>query len=234
MQLIKKYDADLVQWDLTFVPELGCTDIIENHKKSNYTELVLDRDRTLNKLFEAKNMDVRFNHIWTATHCVWTKLYKKELFEGVRFPVGKEYEDEMILHKLLYKVHKAVFINCRFSNYRLRAGSTVHTMPLKGKVDKVDAMMDRHALMKSTNNRELIMGSVHDALIGIFNIYLCARRENNKEAKKLLTSYARQLLRDSSRYMKITDNVLAVMLCVCSPLFVLLYGGFRKTQEIKL
>ena len=48
----------------------------------------------------------------------WEKLYKKELFENIRFPVGMIYEDEFTTYKLLFAVQEiAVLTNCLYIYY---------------------------------------------------------------------------------------------------------------------
>lgn len=41
----------------------------------------------------------------------WGKLYKKELFREIRYPVGKLHEDEFTTYKLLFKYTDIAFIN---------------------------------------------------------------------------------------------------------------------------
>ena len=41
---------------------------------------------------------------------VWNKLYKKSLFEDIRFPVGDKNEDEATVYKLLYKAGIVLYI----------------------------------------------------------------------------------------------------------------------------
>ena len=228
--LIKKHNPDIIQWDLTFVPENDCKDIIPNREKNDYVELILDRNATLEKLFQWKNMDLRFNHLWTASHCIWTKMCRAELFEDVRFPVGKEYEDEMILHKVMFKSQKSIFINERFSNYLLRSKSTVHTMPLKGRIDKIDAFMDRYELMKITGSDILMCGIIHDLLASIFNCYLQAYREKDKTNIKKLIMYTKRLLREGGKYTKQFDKIVARVMLYCPIVFYVIYGNYRNAK----
>ncbi len=230
VSLIQKHDPDIIQWDLSFVPEGDCKDIIPNRNKSEYVELVLDRDDFLEKLFQWKNMDVRFNHIWTASHCIWTKMCKAELFDGIRFPVGKEYEDEMILHKIMFKAERSVLVNERFSNYLLRSGSTVHNMPLKGRLDKIDALMDRYELMKEAKSKVLMVGSIHDSLTAIFNSYLHAYQERDKVSIKKLNDYTRKLVSEGNGYINKLDRIVAYVMLICPLGFVMIYGNYRKTK----
>lgn len=54
------------------------------------------------------------------------KLYKKELFEHIRYPVGKVFEDRYISLELFSNVDKAVDIGKAKYNYLRRNGSTVN------------------------------------------------------------------------------------------------------------
>ncbi len=49
---------------------------------------------------------------------VWNKIYKKELFTDIRFPIGKIHEDEFVTYKILYTLDKVAIINDYLYNYR--------------------------------------------------------------------------------------------------------------------
>jgi glycosyltransferase involved in cell wall biosynthesis len=51
------------------------------------------------------------------------KLYKRDLFTGIRFPPGKFHEDEFTTHKLLYKAAKIVVTSEQLLYYRQREDS---------------------------------------------------------------------------------------------------------------
>lgn len=231
VDIIRRHNPDIIQWDLTFIPEGDCTDVIPNRSPSDYVELVLDRDGTLEKLFQWKNMDTRFNHLWTDSHCIWTKMCRSELFAEIRFPEGKEYEDEMILHKLMFKSQKSVFINERFSNYLLRKNSTVHTMQLKDKMDKLDAYMDRYELIKRTNSDMLMMDIIHDCMVLIFNNYLEANQKKNEEVISRLKCCIYKILKERKGYINCLDKLVANILLRCPAAFVLIYGNYRKIKS---
>lgn len=231
MNYIKKYDADLIQWDLEFLPEKDCGYIINNKEKHSVVELELNNIEALKKLFEWKDMDNRFNNIWTATHCIWTKLCKIELFNDIRFPEKKEYEDEMILHELLYTAKKSVFINKRFSTYRLRNNSTVHTMPLTGRMDKVEAFLDRFNLMVNINNEDLLRGSAHDYLACILNCYMIAAKENNNYVKSELRYKSIDLIKRGKKYISKIDLYTLCTLIIFPKIFEYIYGYYRKRKD---
>lgn len=53
----------------------------------------------------------------------WNKLYRKELFDNVRYPVGKLHEDEFTTYKLLNKCKKVVYIEEKYYYYYQRTDS---------------------------------------------------------------------------------------------------------------
>ena len=56
----------------------------------------------------------------------WNKLCKTQLFENVRFPVGRVFEDILTLPKLFEKAQKIVFNDVAKYYYRQREGSILH------------------------------------------------------------------------------------------------------------
>ena len=52
--------------------------------------------------------------------CAFGKLYKKELFDNVRYPEGHYVEDNAIIHYLIYPCEKIVILDKPMYGYRLR------------------------------------------------------------------------------------------------------------------
>lgn len=50
-------------------------------------------------------------------YCVWNKIFSRELFQGIRFPIGRIYEDAAIIYKLINKSSLIVVYNCALYNY---------------------------------------------------------------------------------------------------------------------
>ena len=57
---------------------------------------------------------------------VWGKLYKKELFANLRFPVGMIHEDEYLTPRLLYLSKRVIWIRQALYGYRQREESTMN------------------------------------------------------------------------------------------------------------
>lgn len=94
---------------------------------------------------EAVDRQSHWGHLNTATFVsTWAKLYKKSLFDQVRFPVGRVHEDEYTTHKLFLRADKIVFLNKDYYLYRRRAGSVMTaTYHSKQAEDYIKAMEER-------------------------------------------------------------------------------------------
>ena len=55
------------------------------------------------------------------------KLYRSSLFDNVRYPIGKRYEDVGTTYKLLYKAQTVAVGGAPLYNYIMRQGSITHT-----------------------------------------------------------------------------------------------------------
>lgn len=60
------------------------------------------------------------------------KLYKRELFQGIAFPLGRINEDHCTVYKAIYRSSKIMCIDYALYWHRMRAGSIMHT-PFSGK-----------------------------------------------------------------------------------------------------
>ena len=88
------------------------------HGRANYEGVspepfLRSREEAMLAVLEDRTLDVT----------VWNKLYKKELFSNIRFPVGRCYEDRYIIMDLLEQIHRMVSVNVPKYYYISRPGS---------------------------------------------------------------------------------------------------------------
>lgn len=58
---------------------------------------------------------------------MWNKIFRKQIFDSIRFPVGRQYEDISILYKCFQLADKLYLYNDYLYFYRQRSNSTVNT-----------------------------------------------------------------------------------------------------------
>ena len=74
----------------------------------------------------------------------WGKLYKKQLFENIRFPIGRYHEDEFTTYKLLYKCKKIAVISQHLYAYYQNPDGITHSISWeKLCVDKIEALVEQ-------------------------------------------------------------------------------------------
>ena len=79
----------------------------------------------------------------------WNKLYKKELFDAVKYPKGRVHEDEYIIHQLLYQCKRVVYTSCKLYYYVQRKGSITSKLSLN-RVADASAALEQRALFFRT------------------------------------------------------------------------------------
>ena len=107
--LVDGSDFDFVSCAANFVNESN-----ERIRRNDYTveQKVIDED-----IFET------YFHTNFIEDAPWNKIYRKELFAGLRFTDGLIFEDSEIIIRLLKKCKKILFTSRYLYNYRIRVGS---------------------------------------------------------------------------------------------------------------
>ncbi|WP_051207492.1 glycosyltransferase family 2 protein [Butyrivibrio sp. AE3006] len=79
----------------------------------------------------------------TVSVYAWNKLYRRELFDDIKYPLGKLHEDEYVFHRLIHKCRKIVSIYEPLYFYRKRAGSIIDTLNQANVDCALEALKDR-------------------------------------------------------------------------------------------
>lgn len=134
-------------------------------------------------------------------HSSWGKLYKKELFDNLRYVENKNYEDLGLTCKTFLKSNKVVYIPSGKYNYLLRKGSLIHRkaneLDVKTVLDYLDEILDY-----INQNHKKIKKSA-EFLVASQSLNLWYKIPNKKEYKKYLKratnnikKYRKQILKD--------------------------------------
>lgn len=96
----------------------------------------------------------------------WDKLYKKELFDGIRFPEMRAYEDCATIYQVLAKANKVVFQNVNLYHYEIRENSTMTQKFSAVKFQAITAYLGMYEFYKSkypqyaNRVKNMLMGSI--------------------------------------------------------------------------
>ncbi len=141
---------------------------------SNINTRVYDNVDALEKLLYQDN----------CTTSAWGKLYKRDLFNGIEYPVGQVHEDLPITYKLFYKSKKVVISDAMMYYYLLRKTSITgsnynekRSVSLKFAKDETKFIQDNiPSLILAAYNREFMEG--------IFTILGIGKSKNFDKIKK--------------------------------------------------
>ncbi len=73
---------------------------------------------------------------------VWNKLFRREVFDGIRFPEGMYYEDEYLMPYIFDRAKKIIYLDAQLYTYNERQGSTIHSSFSKTDIDRLDSHRD--------------------------------------------------------------------------------------------
>lgn len=125
--------------------------------------ILLDRRAAMKALLEE----------WYMDSALYDKLWKRELFQDIRFPVGQTYEDLATVYRLFSKAARIVCLPEPKYHYRRRQNSITGDASLPNRMNHYLAARARYADMAESwpEHRELLEQRCVTAAIGIWSGY---------------------------------------------------------------
>ena len=153
LRRMKEEDADLVVCGLLCVDEQGKT-LTERQLPMPDRDMRMTGAQALEQLMENQ----------ACFAMVMNRLYRAELLQGIRFPVGKIHEDEFVAHHILGKCDKVIFLQEPRYCYVQRSGSITSEPFSPKRLDYAEAWLDRARYAAERGMDELVSYSCGQAL----------------------------------------------------------------------
>lgn len=141
---------------------------------------------------------------------VWNKLFKKSLFDEIKFPVGRVFEDQLIIPKLFAKADKIILNDIPLYYYRQREGSVLHNQTKELRIAYIEAAFEMHDYVKTKvkniekfcnyNIAHIAINTYND--IGLFKMYDLAEE---KIVQELYFKF-KHILKDNKMEKFIMEN----------------------------
>jgi glycosyltransferase involved in cell wall biosynthesis len=138
---LKLYDADISECKLLMVNDFTT-------KATHKSEQI----KVFNNIDALHNL---YNGNYTNTVVLWNKIYKKSLFDEIRFPLGKIHEDDFTTHKLLYKAQKIVNTDAALYCYFRSSNSVMRKQFNLKRLDALEAFKQRKTFFKQEKLTDL-------------------------------------------------------------------------------
>lgn len=130
---IQKHDADIAQCSYRAVTE------------DTFIDPGADNEKVINNLEALELIYTRYNVDYVVA---WDKLYRKHLFDSIRFPKAKIHEDEFTTYKLFYLSGKIVVFDKKYYYYYQSPDSIIRSGFNLKKLHYTDAMEERIRFFK--------------------------------------------------------------------------------------
>lgn len=137
LDLCQRYDCDIAQCDFLAIAE----DSVKLPFGQRQRIDILNNRQALSKLCSA-NEEVRYV-------VPWGKIYKRDLFDNIRYPIGRIHEDEFTTYLLFWKARKIVITNQYLYYYIQRATSIMGQKFSISRLDVLDALRERAEFLKT-------------------------------------------------------------------------------------
>lgn len=178
---LKDADADLSVCDFHWIEENEqVEDCVDNSTALFSGEDILDQIKLQNVI----------------TVVAWNKLYKRKLFDNLRYEKGRYHEDEFMIHHILLRCKKTVYTTCKLYYYIRRSGSITGTVNAKRIIDTLESLEDRITAYKDSNLKKYYI-DVYKTYISLIPRYYNQLEESKIDDYKAVQRKLRKKLKDS-------------------------------------
>ena len=186
-EAIKMTDSDIAICSFSLVNENG--KLRKKEKMPNYT--CVDGRYILSKVLSKTG----YKYV-----VAWNKLYKREIFENLRFPIGKYYEDEYINYRIFYEKKRIALVPLSLYNYVLRSGSITMSSVTSEKITmKIEMHRERIRFYKEKNDMELYYKAIQQCCNWFVN---CSADVRKVMGKAVYSEFQAEMRRNVSLLRK--------------------------------
>lgn len=225
LNAILKYNADIAVCLFEKGNSDKFNDVIGGNQQN---EIVLNNIDALNKLYdEVLNVNMVV---------AWNKLYSKNLFYKIRFPVGKIHEDEFTTPKLLFESDKIVVIDKKDYYYFQSPNSIMRSEFNIKRFDALLALENRMDFFKETGLNILYNKTVYTYFYLVFNFIDIIDEQNiDKKYKLFLCNKAKTIMKIimMNKFFKFKLRVFALIFCLFPNLALFIRRKYLNKQRCK-
>ncbi|MBS5402038.1 MAG: glycosyltransferase [Bifidobacterium sp.] len=133
----------------------------------------------------------------------WSKLYKSNLFDDIRFPIGKLSEDFFIMFKIFDRAQKVAFVSDACYNYYQRTNSITKSKRIN--TDFLDAAYSQMKYLDKKYPNLTIVGHVSYAssALTVYDFYL----KNHVNCPKDTMNNIKSIIDENYQYIKVCSYI---------------------------
>lgn len=159
---------------------------------------VMDREEALGELLRNDRLQ----------NLVWDKLYRRALFEGIRFPVGKTFEDMAVMHWLFLRAQRVVCLPEAMYHYLQRPDSIVGDISLKNRLTHYHMARERYEALRHDwpQFADRMAAQCVASAVGLWSVYQENPKDQRREYRQEMSdiaAFAKLHRREALEYMRL-------------------------------
>ncbi|MED3820740.1 glycosyltransferase [Priestia aryabhattai] len=219
MKLAEQHDADISECSYLKTPSEE--PFTNSEIQNKHTPVIIVKNNLEASL-------LHFENKWFQ-QVVWNKLYRRNLFHKVRFPIGKVHEDEFITYKLIYESKKLVSTTQKLYFYFERSNSIMGKGFSLKTLDRLEAFDEKERFFKDKSSHLSYLAR-KQYLNDSINSYYLLTTIADIEAQRLHEQKLKEDIIAKINLEKHDEFILKIK-SIMFKLNPVLYKIFRKTKE---
>lgn len=149
----------------------------------------------------------------------WNKLYKRELWDGIRYPLGRIHEDEATTHRIFHQAEQGVFVDLPLYGYFVAPVSITRGFNPK-RLDWITGVQERLVFFEEQGYTELMPQALQAFADGMIDIYFGLKdyQPENKKALAEIQTLVRRGLKRVRKYGRFpVRTAIGYVLFICVP-----------------
>ena len=168
----------------------------------------------------------------------WGKLYKKSLWNDIRYPYGKIHEDEFTTHKLLFKCPQIAFVDAVLYYYYTNSNGIMGKKWTPKRLEALDAIESRMLFFKDNGFEKAYQWNVNTLVMFYYGNYIKILNNNEiPNKKKYLNNIKKRFIKIFYQYKNesfIDQDKLEFVLNTFSPFRCKIYVYKKKLLKKQL
>ena len=162
---------------------------------------------------------------WTTA---WCKIYKRELFRSIRYPVGRIHEDEFTTYKICYAAQKIAYTESKLLFYRQRGGSIINNISAKRIIDLHDALKGQVDFFLEQKEIKLYA----KFLVNFASAYsrYVQYKKTFEESNKILVLWKKELKKYKIKSLSVEQKIKYILYCRFPMVSYLMSKIHKKNQ----
>lgn len=163
---------------------------------------------------------------------LWSKLYKRELWEGIRIPTGIYYEDDASTWRLYYRSQKTVIISNPYYYYYVNPNSTMAGHRKRPSLDFIKIYQERIAFFREEKDDDLVRISQWRFCMPLMLVYM--RGNITQEEKNRILPLFKDNVKSVITYpnVPIKYRIVLGIFSICPPFFRWIFESFNGTKTL--